>query len=85
MAHSMLAWTTISQFSSSSRIIFKLSKGTTEIPIDQFCVSFEYLDALASRVDEEERKKEEKMRFLKSNISHCVYAFWKVMMFSRSV
>ena len=47
--------------------MFKLAKGTPEIPSDQFCVSFDYLDAsmwgLVEWMKKKERKKEEKKAF----------------------
>ena len=65
----------------SSRIMFKLSKGTPGISSDQICVYFMYFAVRASRADEKERKKKK----MKSNISRCVYAFRQVMMFSKSI
>ncbi len=44
----------------SSRIMFKLSKGTPGISSDQICVYFMYFAVRASRADEKERKKKKK-------------------------
>ena len=88
MVPSMLAWTTISQFSSNSRRLVSCLNYQKPLrryqAISSVCISRILLSWCegASLADE----KEEKMPFFfKLNISRCVNAFRQVMMFSRSV